>query len=184
MVVRADEFLFQTGAQTDRDGHGYYDFLALGKKLADALSPDELGSISATIAAGGSRFGSDMMDALPKLGAIVCYGAVEIVRHRIKIDDSLDVFAVHGVGGILGTLMAAVLASPALGGGGWANNACDMGSQLAAQAAGVGVVCLWSFVASLVIVLICKYTVGLRAAPEHIYDGLDLTQHGERAYTP
>lgn len=117
-------------------------------------------------------------------GAVVCYGAVEIVRHRIKIDDSLDVFAVHGVGGILGTLLAAVLASPHLGGGGWSANAGDMASQIVAQSAGIGVVCLWSFIASVVIVLICKYTVGLRAKPEHIEDGLDLTHHGERAWTP
>ncbi len=117
-------------------------------------------------------------------GATVCYLAVEFIRHRCKIDDSLDVFAVHGVGGILGTLLAAVLASPAIGGGGWEANAKDMGSQLGVQAIGIGVTVAWSVVASAAIVLLCKFTVGLRAKPEHVEDGLDLTHHGERAYTP
>ena len=57
-------------------------------------------------------------------------------------------------------------------------------SQLTVQLTGVGVVVVWSLVASVVIALACKYTVGLRAKPEHIEDGLDLTHHGERAFTP
>ncbi len=118
------------------------------------------------------------------VSAIVCHFAVEIVRHRFRIDDSLDVFAVHGVGGILGTLMVAVLASEAFGGGGYAANAKDMASQFMVQAAGVGGVVLWSAIATTVIVIIVRATVGLRAPPEQVEDGLDLTQHGERAHTP
>jgi Amt family ammonium transporter len=117
-------------------------------------------------------------------GAVICYFAVELIRHRIKIDDSLDVFAVHGVGGILGTILAAFLAAPEIGGGGYGANAGDMVSQLQVQLIGVGVVCAWSAVASLVIIYAVKLTVGLRAKPEHIDDGLDLTHHGERAFTP
>jgi Amt family ammonium transporter len=121
--------------------------------------------------------------ALGALGSLICYQAVELVRHRLKVDDSLDVFAVHGVGGILGTLLVAVLASPALGGAGYA---AGMGaaSQLATQALGVAAVCAWSAIATLALVWIVRRTVGLRASDENIDDGLDMSAHGERAYNP
>ena len=120
---------------------------------------------------------------LGALGSLVCFFAVELVKQRIKIDDSLDVFAVHGVGGILGTLGAAVLASTALGGVGYAEGV-TMGGQLGVQAIGVVATVAWSAIATLVIVLAVKPLLGLRATDLEIEDGLDLTQHGERAYTP
>lgn len=116
-------------------------------------------------------------------GSLICFFAVDLVKHRMKIDDSLDVFAVHGVGGILGTLLVAVLAAPALGGAGYADGV-DMGGQFATQALGVGSVVLWSGGASLVLVVITKLLVGLRAKDEAIEEGLDLASHGERAYNP
>jgi len=120
--------------------------------------------------------------ALGALGSLVCFGAVELVKHRLKIDDSLDVFAVHGVGGILGTLMVAVLAAPALGGVGYAEGGTVL-SQLGTQALAVAVVCAWAAVVSAVIVLVCRASVGLRENDEAIEEGLDLASHGERAYT-
>ena len=119
--------------------------------------------------------------ALGVLASVVCFHAVDIVKSRLKLDDSLDVFAVHGVGGILGTLCVAGLASTTLGGAGYAEG-MDAGSQLGVQALGVAAVCAWSAAVSAVILIICKATVGLRAAPEAIEDGLDLSTHGERAY--
>ena len=121
--------------------------------------------------------------ALGALGSLVCFGAVEVVRHRFKIDDSLDVFAVHGVGGILGTVMVAVLASPALGGVGYADG-MDMLAQLKVQLIGVAAVCAWSAAATTLIVLVVKRTTGLRIDDTSIEDGLDLAQHGERAFNP
>lgn len=118
---------------------------------------------------------------LGALGSLVCFQAVDIVKHRLKLDDSLDVFAVHGVGGLLGTLLVAGLASTALGGAGYAEG-MDAGRQLGVQALGALVVCAWSAAASAVILLVCKFTVGLRAPPEAIEDGLDMSSHGERAY--
>jgi Amt family ammonium transporter len=118
---------------------------------------------------------------LGALASIVCFHAVDIVKHRFKLDDSLDVFAVHGVGGILGTLLVAFLASPLLGGAGYAEG-MDAASQFGVQALGVAAVCAWSAVASFAILLLCKVTVGLRASPETIEDGLDMGSHGERAY--
>jgi Amt family ammonium transporter len=120
---------------------------------------------------------------LGALGSLVCYQAVELVRHRLKVDDSLDVFAVHGVGGILGTLLVAVLASPVLGGAGYAAG-MGVASQFATQALGVAAVCAWSAIGTLVLVWIVRRTVGLRASDENIDDGLDMSAHGERAYNP
>lgn len=118
---------------------------------------------------------------LGALGSLVCFHCVNPVKHALKLDDSLDVFAVHGVGGILGTLGVAVLASAHLGGAGYADG-MNMGSQAFAQVIGVLAVCAWSAIASAAILFLCRLTVGLRAAPEAIEDGLDLSTHGERAY--
>ncbi|MBX3483787.1 ammonium transporter [Phenylobacterium sp.] len=118
---------------------------------------------------------------LGALASLICFHAVELVKGRAKLDDSLDVFAVHGVGGILGTLLVAVLASPMFGGAGYAEG-MGMGAQAGVQVIGVAAVCAWSAVASAAILLVCKFTVGLRASPEAIEDGLDLSTHGERAY--
>jgi Amt family ammonium transporter len=118
---------------------------------------------------------------LGAVGSFVCYHSVELVRHRLKIDDSLDVFAVHGIGGIVGTLLVAVLASPALGGKGYAEGVA-MSDQAITQTLGVLAVCGWSAIATLVLVWIVRKTVGLRVSPETIDDGLDMAVHGEKAY--
>jgi Amt family ammonium transporter len=118
---------------------------------------------------------------LGALGSFVCYQAVDLVKQRLKIDDSLDVFAVHGVGGILGTLVVAVLASPMLGGVGYAPGV-GMADQALTQALGVAAVAAWSGVATLGLAWLCRLTVGLRARDEMIEDGLDMAAHGERAY--
>jgi len=115
-------------------------------------------------------------------GSIVCFGAVELVKHRLRIDDSLDVFAVHGVGGILGSLLVAFLADPALGGAGYAPAVRGMAGQAAAQLLGVAAVVAWSAAATAVLVLVTRAVVGLRARDDEIEEGLDLTYHGERAY--
>ena len=114
------------------------------------------------------------------LAAIICYAAVNLIRNKMKIDDSLDVFAVHGVGGILGTLLIPFLASvgpmaPGLG-------ETSVGEQFSAQAIGVISVCIWSIVASAAILFVLKATVGLRVSPEDEETGLDTTSHGESAY--
>ena len=118
---------------------------------------------------------------LGALGSLVCFHCVNPVKQWLKLDDSLDVFAVHGVGGLLGTMGVAVLASAQLGGAGYAEG-MDMGGQAGVQALGALAVCAWSAAVSAVILLVCKFTVGLRATPEAIEDGLDLSTHGERAY--
>ncbi len=115
-------------------------------------------------------------------GAVVCFMAVDIVKHRWFIDDSLDVFAVHGVGGILGTLLVAFLAHPSLGGVGYGADG-TMWGQFQTQLIGVASVMLWSAGASALLMFALKATLGLRASHDDIDEGLDLTQHGERGYT-
>jgi len=114
-------------------------------------------------------------------GSLLCFHAVELVKQKIKLDDSLDVFAVHGVGGLLGTLLVAGLAATQMGGAGYAPGMTPL-SQLGVQALGVAAVCVWSAAGSAAILWLCKATVGLRAAPEAIEEGLDVSAHGERAY--
>lgn len=118
---------------------------------------------------------------LGALGSFICYHAVELVRHKLHIDDSLDVFAVHGIGGIVGTLLVAVLAHPALGGSGYAPG-IQVTGQIWTQTLGVLVVCAWSGLATMVLIWILRKTVGLRVSPEVIDDGLDMAIHGEKAY--
>jgi Amt family ammonium transporter len=121
--------------------------------------------------------------ALGALGSLVCFVAVDLVKNRLKIDDSLDVFAVHGVGGILGSLLVAVAASSAFGGAGYAHG-MDMGGQAKIQLIGVAVVVAWSAIGSIAILWTVKRLVGLRASGAEVEDGLDLSHHGERAYSP
>jgi len=120
---------------------------------------------------------------LGALGSIVCFFAVSVVKRTWKIDDSLDVFAVHGVGGILGTLGAAVLAAEQFGGVGYPATG-SMGAQATAQILGVAATVAWSAAASWGIVFVTKALVGLRASESEIEEGLDLTYHGERAENP
>jgi Amt family ammonium transporter len=115
-------------------------------------------------------------------GSVVCFYAVELVKHRFKVDDSLDVFAVHGVGGILGSLLVAVLAHPALGGVGYGVTG-GMAGQAMIQLIAVAAVLAWSGAVTLVLLFLVKKTTGLRARDEEIEDGLDLAHHGERSFS-
>jgi Amt family ammonium transporter len=110
----------------------------------------------------------------------VCYAAIDLIKRRLKIDDSLNVFAVHGVGGITGSILLAFFLHPALGGTGYAEG-MTMASQLIAQMAGVGVVTLWSAVATAIIALAVSMLIPMRVSEDEEREGLDLASHGERA---
>jgi Amt family ammonium transporter len=114
-------------------------------------------------------------------GGIICYIAVDFVKSALKIDDSLDVLAVHGVGGATGTLLGAFLAVESLGGAGLPDGATTM-SQFGVQATGVIVTAIWSVVATAVIVFITRALVGLRVSDDEETEGLDFIQHGETGY--
>ncbi|MGH7012692.1 MAG: ammonium transporter [Stellaceae bacterium] len=111
----------------------------------------------------------------------VCFHVTGFVKQRLRVDDSLDVFAVHGVGGMVGALLVAALAAPVLGGVGYGPG-MNLGRQIAAQAIGVAVAAAWSAVATFAIVKLLAAVTGLRVSVEEESDGLDLATHGERAY--
>ena len=104
--------------------------------------------------------------AIGGIAGVLCQEAVLIVKNRLKIDDTLDVFAVHGVGGIFGTIMVAVL-----GAGTWA-----------AQLGGLAVVGIWTVAVTWVLIRLCKAVLPIRVDLETEVNGLDLSVHGERAY--
>ncbi|MEO1249817.1 MAG: ammonium transporter [Pseudomonadota bacterium] len=112
-------------------------------------------------------------------GGVICYLAVDVVKKTMNIDDSLDVMAVHGVGGATGTILAAFLAMAAFGGIGLDGS---VGGQLFTQVVGVVVVGIWSGIASYVIILITKAVCGLRVSDDEERTGLDVSAHGETGY--
>jgi Amt family ammonium transporter len=110
---------------------------------------------------------------------IVCYFATQYLKRGLRIDDSLDVFPVHGVGGILGTLLTAVFAAESLGGLGLASS---MGTQLVTQATGILATIVWCGLVSFILLKLLDATVGLRVSPEAETEGLDLVLHDEKGY--
>jgi Amt family ammonium transporter len=111
----------------------------------------------------------------------LCFSVTRYAKTRLKIDDSLDVFAVHGIGGMLGSLLLSAFGLAALGGVGLADG-MSFGRQLTEQALAVLVVAAWSAAATLVILWALRAAGIMRVSQEAEHDGLDLTAHGERAY--
>jgi len=114
------------------------------------------------------------------LASVCCVWGVSGLKKILRADDALDVFGVHGVGGIVGALLTGVFTAPALGGTGAADFA--IGHQLGIQALGVGITLVWSGVVSLVAYFVVKAIFGLRVSGEAEREGLDITSHGEQAY--
>ncbi|HEY8261392.1 MAG TPA: ammonia channel protein, partial [Methylosinus sp.] len=114
------------------------------------------------------------------------------VKNFFGYDDSLDVFGVHAIGGITGALATGILVSPDLGGTGVVDytnigenfaGKYDMAQQMISQATAVGATILWSGIGSAILYKIVDLIVGLRVAPDQEREGLDIAEHGERAYT-
>ena len=127
--------------------------------------------------------------ALGIIAGVVCLWAVSGLKRMFGYDDSLDVFGVHCVGGILGALGTAVFCSPSLGGTGvydYATNAVapdySIATQFISQVWGVGTTVIWSGVVAFIAYKITDVVIGLRIAEEKEREGLDITEHGETAY--
>ncbi len=114
-------------------------------------------------------------------GGAACFFATVTLKQRLKVDDSLDVFAVHGVGGMLGSVLVSFFALDVFGGVGLAQGV-GWPQQLMSQLTAVLAAALWSAAATFAIVKLLQPLTGLRVSEEEEYDGLDLTAHGERAY--
>jgi Amt family ammonium transporter len=158
--------------------------------------PSLLGGVTGAVAGlvaitPASGFATPMTSiVLGLLVSPICYFFCTTVKHKFNYDDALDVFGVHCVGGIFGALGTAVVAAPALGGQGFLDytvipavaGAYDMGAQLITQAKAVGLTLAWSGIGSAVLYFIIDKTIGLRPTVEQEREGLDITEHGERAY--
>jgi Amt family ammonium transporter len=117
---------------------------------------------------------------LGAVAGVVCLWGVTGLKKMLGYDDSLDVFGIHGIGGILGAIGTGIFVSPALGGVGVADY--SMGGQVVTQATGVLITIVWSGVVSFVAFKLIDMTIGLRVTEEQEREGLDTASHGERAY--
>jgi Amt family ammonium transporter len=136
------------------------------------------GLVAVTPAAGNAGpLGAIMLGAV---AAGFCYLAVAVIRPKLGYDDSLDAFGIHGVGGIVGAIGTAIVYAPQLGGPGPADY--DMAEKLGVQALAVATTIGWSTIGTLLALAVAKAVTGLRAAPDAEREGLDLAEHGERAY--
>ncbi|MFB2531582.1 ammonium transporter [Paracoccus sp. p3-h83] len=155
------------------------EWAARGKaSLLGAASGLVAGLVAVTPAAGTvGPMGAIVLGALASGG---CYLFVTRVKQVFGYDDSLDVFGIHGVGGIIGALGTAVFTAPSLGGTGAAD--FSIASQFVVQAMGVGVTVIWSGLVSLVLFKLIDATIGLRVDADAERQGLDLSSHGESAY--
>ena len=123
------------------------------------------------------------------LAGIICLWGVNGLKRLLGADDSLDVFGVHGVGGILGSLLTGVFAAPSLGGQGITDYVLNKVSpdysilgQLWIQLQGVGITIIWSGIVSIIAYKLVDLVIGMRVAEEEEREGLDITSHGESAY--
>jgi Amt family ammonium transporter len=158
--------------------------------------PSMLGGVTGAVAGlvavtPASGFATPMTSILLGIvAAIVCYVFCTTVKNKLKYDDSLDVFGVHCVGGIVGALGTAIVAAPALGGQGFLDytvipavaGTYDMAAQFKTQLTAVAVTLIWSGGISAILFLALKYTIGLRPTIEAEREGLDISELGERAY--
>lgn len=149
--------------------------------------PSVLGIVTGTVAGLGtitpaSGFVGPMgAIVIGGLAGIVCFFSTHLLKRTLHVDDSLDVSPVHGVGGVLGTTLTGVFVSERFGGVGYANG-MTMASQVGAQIVGVLATALWCGVMTYVILKVLEATLGLRVSEDQEREGLDLAQHGERAY--
>jgi Amt family ammonium transporter len=156
--------------------------------LLGGVSGVVAGLVAITPAAGFAHPGTAII--LGAVASVICYFFVTTVKNKLNYDDSLDVFGIHAVGGIVGAIGTGIVADPALGGQGWIDYTApvakageyDLVGQVITQCWAVGTTIVWTGVVSAVLFLILKYTLGLRPDAEAETNGLDISEHGERAY--
>jgi Amt family ammonium transporter len=165
-----------------------FEWVLKGKpSLLGAASGVVAGLVAITPAAG---FAGPMgAIVLGLLVSPICLFFVSVIKNKLGYDDSLDVFGVHCIGGITGAIATGILVNPALGGAGivdyTANGAAvypGLVPQVISQLWGVGTTIIWSGIGSLIVFGLIKMTVGLRVKEEVEREGLDIGEHGERAY--
>jgi Amt family ammonium transporter len=154
--------------------------LKIGKPTSIGIVTGAVAGL-ATITPAAGYIGPMGAIILGLLGSTTCFYAVQLVKQTLKIDDSLDVFAVHGVGGMLGSMLFPFFILPALGGGGFEEGS-NLASQLVAQAIGVTLVAAWTGLMTWLVCFASSYVMPMRVDEEAEHDGLDLASHGERGW--
>jgi Amt family ammonium transporter len=166
----------------------FAEWLLKGKpSMLGAASGAVAGLVAITPAAG--NVGIPGAFVIGTLAGLVCLWGVTGLKRLLKADDSLDVFGVHAVGGILGALLTGVFVSPDLGGPGFVTDwvkastgFTSIGEQVMIQAKAVGLAVVWSGVVTAVVLFIVKMVVGLLVSEDDEREGLDIASHGETAY--
>jgi ammonium transporter, Amt family len=156
--------------------------------LLGAVSGAVAGLVAITPASGFAHPGTSILMGF--LVSPICYFFIASVKNKFKYDDTLDVFGIHCIGGIVGAILTGVVADPALGGQGWIDYTAavakageyDMAGQVITQIKAVVLTLLWSGIGSAILFFIIDKTMGLRPSEEAEREGLDLSSHGERAY--
>ena len=154
--------------------------MKVGKATAVGFATGAIAGLATITPAAGS-VGPGGAVILGLLAGVCCFYAVGFIKGTLQIDDSLDVFAVHGVGGILGSILLAVFASETFGGLGYGEGT-GMGSQLWIQVKAVGIVAVFSAVMTLIIGYMVSMVLPMRVSEDAERDGLDIASHGERAW--
>lgn len=154
--------------------------IKVGKSTAIGIATGAIAGL-ATITPAAGFVGAGASIIIGALAGLICFFAVALVKNGFAIDDSLDVFAVHGVGGILGSLLLALFISDSFGGTGYAEGMA-FGSQFVAQLIGVAVVALWSAFATFLLGFGISFVLPMRVSEDDERDGLDISNHGERAW--
>lgn len=156
------------------------EWIKLGKPTTLGAASGAIAGL-ATITPAAGFVGPNAAIAIGLIAGIVCYLAVNI-KSKWKFDDSLDVVGIHGVGGVTGTLLLGVFASKAVNPAGVDGLLAGNGSQFVSQLLGVGVVCVYAFIVSWLLLKAVHGCMGLRITEEAEHQGLDYTEHSETAY--
>jgi Amt family ammonium transporter len=166
----------------------FFEWMIKGKpSMLGAASGAVAGLVAITPAAGNVGIPGAFVIGL--LAGVVCLWGVNGLKKMLKVDDTLDVFGVHAVGGILGALLTGVFVSPDLGGPGFVTDwvtvktgFTSIGEQVLVQAKAVGITIIWTAVVAFIAYKIADMIVGLRVTEEEEREGLDISSHGESAY--
>jgi Amt family ammonium transporter len=166
----------------------FAEWMVKGKpSMLGAASGAVAGLVAITPAAGFVGIGGALIIGL--ISGVVCLWGASGLKKMLKVDDSLDVFGIHGVGGITGAILTGVFAAPSLGGTGVYDYVTDavaegysIADQVLVQAEAVGLTIVWSAVVAFVVFKILDVLIGLRVPEDQEREGLDVTSHGENAY--
>jgi len=159
----------------------FSEWLSHGKPSVLGIASGAVGGLVAITPASGS-VGPMGAIAIGLAAGIGCFFAATSLKRALGYDDTLDVFGVHAIGGIIGALLTGVFASTALGGAGFGDGIESIGGQVWAQTIGVLVTVIYTAIMSFIILKLIDVIIGLRVSEEAETEGLDLSEHDERGY--